>query len=86
MSPVLKYDPPRDAIETQITAIWAERLAAPRIGIHDHFTDLGGHSVEAAEMVTLIANQFRLRDASQDLLRLATVAEQAAYVRARLAG
>lgn len=84
MSPVLKYDPPRDTIETQIAAIWVQRIGTPRVGIHDRFTDLGGNSLQAAELVTQIANQFGLRNVNQELLRLGTVADQAAYVRARM--
>ena len=84
MSPVLKYDPPRDTIETQIAAIWVQRIETPRVGIHDGFTDLGGNSLQAAELVTQIASQFNLRNVSQELLRLRTVAEQAAFVRTRM--
>ena len=84
MSPTLKYDPPRDAVETQIATIWAQKLGTPRVGIHDGFTDLGGHSYQATELVTQIATQFGLRNVSQELLRLGTVADQAAFIRTQL--
>jgi amino acid adenylation domain-containing protein len=37
--------PPRDGLETQIAALWAELLGLPRVSIHDNFFDLGGHSL-----------------------------------------
>ncbi|MCB0253857.1 MAG: hypothetical protein KDI55_09020 [Anaerolineae bacterium] len=84
MSPIPKYDPPRDAVETQIATIWAQKLGAPQVGIHDGFTDLGGHSVQAAELVAQIAAQFGLRNVNQELLRLGTVADQAAFIKTQL--
>ncbi len=84
MSPTPRFDPPRDAIETEIAAIWAQRLGMPRVGIHDGFTDLGGHSYQATDLVAQIAAQFDLRNVSQDLLRLRTVADQAAFIRTQL--
>lgn len=84
MSTVTKYDPPRDTVETDIAAIWAQQLGKTRVGIYDPFTALGGHSLQATEVVTQVARQFGLRNVNQDLLRLGTVAEQAEFVRAKL--
>src|SRR5262249_16453419 len=63
------YEPPQGEIETQLAAIWAEVLKLDRVGRHDHFFDLGGHSLRAIQLM------IRIREASQIGLRLATVFE-----------
>ncbi len=39
------FAPPRDEVEAAIAAAWAEVLGVERVGIHDGFFDLGGHSL-----------------------------------------
>ncbi|MDQ1024653.1 amino acid adenylation domain-containing protein [Streptomyces umbrinus] len=41
------YTAPRNEIETAIADIWSDVLGIDRIGIHDNFFDLGGHSLRA---------------------------------------
>jgi len=36
---------PRSELERMLAAIWCEQLGLPRVGIHDSFFDLGGHSL-----------------------------------------
>lgn len=43
--------PPRGPVETAIAAVWAQLLAAPRVGRTDDFFALGGSSLVAARMV-----------------------------------
>ncbi|MGH8761725.1 MAG: amino acid adenylation domain-containing protein, partial [Nitrosospira sp.] len=39
------YEPPASRLETMISEIWAGILEAPRVGLHNNFFDLGGHSL-----------------------------------------
>lgn len=39
------YAPPRNELERSITATWQEMLRLEKVGIHDNFFDLGGHSL-----------------------------------------
>jgi amino acid adenylation domain-containing protein len=39
------FVPPRTETEREVAAIWAEVLGLTRVGIHDNFFDLGGHSL-----------------------------------------
>jgi amino acid adenylation domain-containing protein len=39
------YAPPRTEIERTLAGIWAEVLGLTRVGLHDNFFDLGGHSL-----------------------------------------
>ncbi|MGK3966667.1 amino acid adenylation domain-containing protein [Sorangium sp. So ce118] len=44
------YAPPRTRTEEQIASVWASLLQIERIGIHDNFFDLGGHSLLLVRM------------------------------------
>ncbi|MFE1948822.1 non-ribosomal peptide synthetase, partial [Streptomyces massasporeus] len=45
-----RYVAPRDETETAVAAIWADVLGVDRVGIHDNFFDLGGHSLLLAQV------------------------------------
>ncbi|MCC6812277.1 MAG: amino acid adenylation domain-containing protein, partial [Deltaproteobacteria bacterium] len=38
-------DVPRSQLEQQIAQLWCELLGLPRVGLSDHFFDVGGHSL-----------------------------------------
>ena len=50
---------PRNAIETQLAAIWEEILTVQPIGIQDHFFELGGHSIAVLRLLHQIEQQFQ---------------------------
>lgn len=60
---------PRNPVEKVLTGIWAEVLDIEKVGIHDNFFDLGGHSILVTQLVT------RIRDALQVELPLRTIFE-----------
>ncbi|PYS88536.1 MAG: hypothetical protein DMF64_20235, partial [Acidobacteria bacterium] len=43
------YVAPRTELEQTIVAIWQEVLGVARVGLHDNFFDLGGHSIRMME-------------------------------------
>jgi amino acid adenylation domain-containing protein len=45
---------PRNATEATILAIWQAALQTDRLGIHDNFFDLGGHSILAVRVISRI--------------------------------
>ncbi|MEO5956482.1 MAG: amino acid adenylation domain-containing protein [Nitrospiraceae bacterium] len=45
---------PRNGMEVQLTALWQQVLGVPKIGVHDNFFDLGGHSLKAAQLFFLL--------------------------------
>ncbi len=51
------YEPPRTEMEETLVRIWGDVLRVDRVGIHDNFFALGGHSLSATQVVA------RLRDA-----------------------
>jgi amino acid adenylation domain-containing protein len=45
------YVAPRDELERSLTRIWEEVLDTLPVGVHDHFLELGGHSLKALSLV-----------------------------------
>jgi amino acid adenylation domain-containing protein len=48
---------PADEGERRLAALWAEVLGVARIGVHDDFFDVGGHSLLAAQLVTRVGQE-----------------------------
>ncbi len=71
---------PRSPVENVLVQIWAEVLSLDRVGIHDNFFDLGGHSLAASRVVSRVIKNFRLELPIQSLFQSPTVAEMAAII------
>ena len=52
-----QYTPPRNELEEQLAQIWSEVLGIERVGIHDNFFALGGHSLMAVRLFSEINNR-----------------------------
>ncbi|MFD0698798.1 amino acid adenylation domain-containing protein, partial [Paenibacillus sp. GCM10027628] len=52
------YVPPTNVVEEALVAIWQEVLGIGRIGIHDNFFSLGGHSLKAMTLMTRLNKHF----------------------------
>jgi hypothetical protein len=48
---VTEFIPPHAGVETELALIWAELLGVNRIGRHDGFFQLGGHSILGARLM-----------------------------------
>jgi len=77
-----EYVAPRTPIEAELTKIWAEVLYLNRVGVHDNFFDLGGHSLTATRVVSRVLTRFQLEIPLQSLFVAPTVAEMAAVIEA----
>ncbi len=73
--------PPRDLIECQLLAIWQQVLGTDQIGIQDYFFAVGGHSLLAMRLVSLIRQQFNLQLPVAVLFQQGTVAALAELIR-----
>ncbi|MGK3964008.1 amino acid adenylation domain-containing protein [Sorangium sp. So ce118] len=74
------HEAPRSEAERTIAAIWQRALRADRIGVHDNFFDLGGHSLLLAEVRAALARAFQREVPITDLFRYPTVRALAAYL------
>jgi amino acid adenylation domain-containing protein len=83
--PAAGYVAPGTVVEELIAEIWAEVLKLDKIGIHDNFFDLGGHSLKATQVMSRVREMFRMDLALRILFEAPTVAELASRVEQRLA-
>src|SRR4030095_16104666 len=52
------YVAPRSRAEKILAEIWAEILNLERVGVHDNFFDLGGHSILAVRLAAEVERRF----------------------------
>jgi acyl carrier protein len=71
---------PRTPNEEILARVWAEALGMERVGIHDNFFDLGGHSLQAVQLVTRASKALRRDIPVKSLFLYPTVAALAEAV------
>ena len=71
------YVAPRSAGEQRLAEIWTEVLGVERIGVHDNFFALGGHSLMATQVISRVRSQFELEIPLRDLFQSPTIARLA---------
>ena len=74
---------PRDAVEQQMVAVWAELLQRDpaTIGIHDSFFQLGGHSLLATRLLAKIRTRMQIELSLKIIFERNTVAGLAEVIR-----
>ena len=70
-----EYVPPRTPTEEVVAVIWAEVLGRDRVGVLDDFFDLGGHSLQAVQLVSRLAAALGRPVSVGTIFRATTVAE-----------
>ena len=68
---------PRNAVEEALAAIWCEVLDVDRVGVHDNFFQLGGHSLMATQVQSRIRQRLKLEMPLPAVLQTPTVASLA---------
>jgi amino acid adenylation domain-containing protein len=76
----ISYMAPQSELETRFAGIWREVLCLDRVGIHDNFFDLGGHSLAASQVISRVIQTFQLELPVKALFDAPTVAEMAAII------
>lgn len=71
------YVAPQTPFEKQLTEIWAQLLGIERLGIHDNFFDLGGHSLSATQVIVRIRTGLGIDISVAELFNAPTVFELA---------
>ncbi len=75
--------PPRNELENQLTAIWAEVLGVSNIGVYDNFFAIGGTSLKLIKVFNLVNKQYACVNQVTDLFKAHTIALLGELVEAR---
>ncbi|MDC0706903.1 amino acid adenylation domain-containing protein [Stigmatella sp. ncwal1] len=65
---------PRNQTEELVAGIWGELLGVDKVGVHDNFFDLGGHSLMATQVLSRIRDTLHVELAVSQLFKFPTVA------------
>jgi acyl carrier protein len=72
-SSALQCEAPRSEIESAIAAMWKEVLGVDKVGIHDNFFDVGGHSLLLIKVQGWIEQHLNRRLEIVDLFQYPTI-------------
>ncbi|ASR47272.1 non-ribosomal peptide synthetase [Paenibacillus kribbensis] len=79
VSAVEEYEAPRNKIEKILAEIWGKVLKVERVGIKDHFLNLGGDSIKAIQIVSKL-HDYKLKLQLKDLFDHPVIEQLSAYV------
>ncbi|HMG51985.1 MAG TPA: amino acid adenylation domain-containing protein, partial [Kofleriaceae bacterium] len=71
---------PRSPVEAALADIWRDVLRLPRVGVHDNFFALGGHSLIATQVTSRIRSTLRVELLVRALFEAPTIAELAVHL------
>jgi acyl carrier protein len=71
---------PTGAVESALAEIWAQVLGLERVGVHDNFFDLGGHSLLLMQLHVKLNEKFQTDISLVDLFEYSTVYAQAKWL------
>jgi acyl carrier protein len=74
------YVAPRTQTERVLAEIWARVLGLTKVGIHDNFFEIGGHSLVATQIVSQVRDEFEMELPLRALFESPTVAGLAAVL------
>ncbi|HET7232709.1 MAG TPA: non-ribosomal peptide synthase/polyketide synthase [Longimicrobium sp.] len=79
-----KYVAPRTPVEEVLAEIWAEVLGLERVGVHDSFFDLGGHSLLIIRLLADIRATFGLDVSIRTVFSMPTLEAMAGEIERRI--
>lgn len=74
------YVAPRTTTEETLCRLWQEVLRLERVGVHDNFFRIGGHSLRAAQIATRMRESFKVEIPLRQMFELPTIAQLAIVV------
>jgi acyl carrier protein len=80
------YLAPQTSTEATLAEIWRTVLSMDRVGVEDGYNDLGGDSLHAAVIFTMIQDTFRIELPMSVLMNASTIAQLAPMVDRLAAG
>jgi amino acid adenylation domain-containing protein len=80
IEPKRAFTAPRSPLEDVVAEVWSQVLGIKKIGIHDNFFDLGGHSLTATQVMSRIRQMLQVELPLRRLFERPTVESLAAYI------
>ena len=80
----ITYVAPRNVLEEFLVNVWGEVIKVERIGIHDHFFDIGGQSLLATQVIARLRHALDLDIPLRTLFENPTIAQFASAIDAQL--
>lgn len=78
------YEAARTPLEQQLCKIWAQVLHREQIGVFDNFFSLGGHSLRAVRLVTLVQQEMGIKLALSDVFAQPNIAQLAEKLQSQI--
>jgi acyl carrier protein len=75
---------PRTPLEKRVADLWSELLGLPRVGVHDNFFQLGGHSLLVVQLMARLQSTLGIALPVRTLFESPTVAGLALVLLERL--
>ena len=79
---VQDYVGPRNPTQETLCRLWQEVMRVERVGIHDNFFTLGGHSLMAVQLISRVKSAFAMEMPLSVLFAAPTVARMAEHIAA----
>jgi hypothetical protein len=68
-----QYEAPRTEVETMIADLWKDVLRLEKVGVHDNFFDLGGHSLLLVQVQARLERHLKRKLAVVDLFQYPSI-------------
>jgi amino acid adenylation domain-containing protein len=78
------YVPATTDTEKELAKIWGDVLGVDRIGVHDNFFDLGGHSLMVIQLMSRVRKSFQVELPLRDVFGAPTIKEIAEMIEAKI--
>ncbi|KMP94175.1 hypothetical protein TU65_14990, partial [Bacillus wiedmannii] len=74
------YAAPENDVQQTLVDIWSDILGVEKIGIHDNFFDLGGHSLKATVLIGKLHKYFDVEIPLSELFEFPTIKHISTYI------
>ena len=84
MKPAAPFVAPSTPLERDLAVIWCELLRLEQVGVHDEYSQIGGDSLLAAQLITRIEERLQIDSALLALGESSTIADMARRIQAHI--
>jgi len=75
-----EYEAPSNELEIKLASIWEEVLGVKKIGVHDNFFEIGGHSLLAIKLSFDIYKEYGMKIEINTIFKYPTIKLQSQYL------